>query len=177
MNTNHEIEAVEAVVDRSTHPSFPVSAAPPAPPSVWDKISGIFAKKKVDARLRYSQLLRKAEVDGKPLSEREINDLAAAMEASGITVETAEGHRQLIQDHKRWKLQADKLGPARAAIAELTPQAAAIDAQINELGVRRNIMAAKFDELNSEIRQGTNAEGRARELESRVAAILSPETM
>ena len=89
-------------------------AEPPAPvengkPSVWSKIHGIFSRRHGDAKSLYQRLLARVEVEGKELSDKELNQLADAMQSAKITEADLEKDREIIARWKRAKAAAERL--------------------------------------------------------------------
>ena len=132
----------------------PETAAPAAPtkPTVWSKISGIFAKQKEEARAKYLRLLKKCEVDGRELSEKEIQELAAAMKEAVIDEDQAAEHREMLRRHAAATAAAKKLPAATTAMQEAARAIEDHDKKVQAMAVERNALAAANEDAATNYR-------------------------
>jgi len=132
-------EALQAAVGAA-----PIPEPPPEKPGIWDRMAGIFTRRKADAKARYLELLRKAEVDRRELSGKEIESLADAMDKAGITEADAGEHRRLIAKYQSAKATAAGLDKAnRAMRAALDVIATCVEVACNSLAARSAVICGQ----------------------------------
>jgi len=125
----YQAGAAVAAERLATEPS-PPPAAPPAPPSVWSRVAGLFGRQREEARAKYLRLLRRVEVDGEALTDKQVGELAAAMKEAGISTDDVAGHRELLRRHRAATAAVEKLRSLAARISETQQSIAAIDRRI-----------------------------------------------
>ena len=115
-------EALQAAVGAA-----PIPEPPPERPGVWERLRGVFGRKRADAKQRYLELLKKAEVDKRELSGKEIEALADSMERAGIGEDDAAEHRRLIGKFLAAKEGAAKLPAAQKTLAKVQESITAME--------------------------------------------------
>lgn len=128
-----------------TSPEF----AKPIAPTTWDRLRGWFGREREAAKSVYLRLLRKSEIDGRELSDKEIDQLGRAMKEAGITEVQADEHRTLIRDYtKAAKAKAD-VPMVETQIAALTDQIDALDRQFQEINRKAAPLHTERQELRN----------------------------
>ena len=134
------------------HP--PETAAPAAPKKLsWlSKVGNIFAKGREEAKAKYLRLLKKAEIDGRDLSDRETAEQAAAMKEAEISKDDAEEHCTRLQKLAEAAQAAAKLPVLLAAMQDAGAALDAHDRKVREMAVQRIALAAANEDAATNYR-------------------------
>jgi len=163
-------EALQAAVGAA-----PIPEPPPERPGVWERLRGVFGRKRADAKQRYLELLKKAEVDKRELSGKEIEALADSMERAGIGEDDAAEHRRLIAKYLNAKSAAAGMDAAKKKLDAALDAIVALEREALDLQGRMIAAESVRAEVSASYGRAAEADANLAGLQAEVDSLFGGE--
>jgi hypothetical protein len=128
-------------------------------PDMLTRIAAIWRKPKEDALATYARLLKRRELDGKTLSDREEIELSEAMQVAGITLVKYKEHREICEQILINRPVAAGLAQAQAQFDKAVSDIDKLKAEIAAMDKRLAPLAKPYNDADNELKRAQNAQG------------------